>query len=104
LLLDNTLVQRMEGDPAAGRRTQRAQPLGISLRNQTRCGGALFRPAPLQGKPRPSIPELPTINDATMVAKKLLNTINADYVISGQKLSIRPSMGIRVSPPQPGFS
>jgi len=44
------------------------------------------------------LPELRQTEDARNIARKLLSVLSADYIVSGQKLQVTPSIGISVYP------
>lgn len=44
------------------------------------------------------LPELRQIEDARNIARKMLATLSEDYIVSGQRLQITPSIGISVFP------
>jgi diguanylate cyclase (GGDEF)-like protein/PAS domain S-box-containing protein len=44
------------------------------------------------------LPELRQTEDARNIARKLLSVLSADYIVSGHKLQITPSLGISVYP------
>lgn len=44
------------------------------------------------------LPELRQTEDARNIARKLLSVLSADYIVSGQKLQVTPSLGISVYP------
>ncbi|HZP92496.1 MAG TPA: diguanylate cyclase [Burkholderiales bacterium] len=44
------------------------------------------------------LPELRQIDDARNIARKLLSSLASEYVVSGQKLDVTPSLGVSVYP------
>ncbi len=44
------------------------------------------------------LPELRQLEDARNIARKLLQSLSSDYIVSGHKLDITPSLGISVFP------
>ncbi len=44
------------------------------------------------------LPELRQTDDARNIARKLLQALSAEYIVSGQKLQVTPSLGISVFP------
>ena len=44
------------------------------------------------------LPELRQTEDARNIARKLLSVLSADYIVSGHKLQVTPSIGISVYP------
>jgi diguanylate cyclase (GGDEF)-like protein len=44
------------------------------------------------------LPELRQIEDARNIARKMLATLSEDYIVSGQRLQITPSIGVSVFP------
>jgi diguanylate cyclase (GGDEF)-like protein len=44
------------------------------------------------------LPELRQTDDARNIARKLLSVLSADYIVSGHKLQVTPSIGISVYP------
>jgi diguanylate cyclase (GGDEF)-like protein/PAS domain S-box-containing protein len=44
------------------------------------------------------LPELRQTEDVKNIARKLLSVLSADYIVSGQKLQVTPSLGISVYP------
>jgi diguanylate cyclase (GGDEF)-like protein/PAS domain S-box-containing protein len=44
------------------------------------------------------VPELRQLDDARQIARKLLQSLSAPYVVSGQKMEVTPSIGVSVFP------